>query len=98
MQISILKPAIYHDRLGKLIKGRVVDVPDSQAMDWLRRGFAERYETKVMRDRPFQDAGELSSASPADQASQQQTLKPSGSGKKRGRNPVASSSQTPPTE
>lgn len=85
MQIAILKPAVYHDRLGKLVKGRVVEVPDYQALDWLRRGFAERYETKVLRDRPLQAVGTPSSALPAAQVSQQQTLKPSEPGKKRGR-------------
>lgn len=85
MQVSILKPAVYHDRLGKLVKGRVVEVPDHQANDWLRRGFAERYETKVLRDRPLLAAGAPLSASPVAQALPQQMSNPSELGKKRGR-------------
>ena len=85
MQISILKPAVYHDRLGKLVKGRVVDVPDHQANEWLRRGFAERYETKVLRERPSLAVGAPLSALPAAQVSTPQTLNSSEPGKKRGR-------------
>jgi len=96
MQIVITAKVMHHDRLGRLPRGWSGDVPDHQATDWLRRGFAERYETKVMRDRPLLAAGEPLSALPVAQASPQTTSKPSGRGGKR-RRIEASSSQTPPT-
>jgi hypothetical protein len=75
MKIHMLKTML-HDRLGKLKPGRVVDVPDHQAYDWLKRGFAESYQTKVVRAVPLADAGmeAPSSASPAVEASQTETL------------------------
>lgn len=86
MQIVIEAKVMYHDRLGKLTKGTTVDVPDGLASDWLRRGFAVRYETKVMQERPSLADGGTLSASPAAQVSQQQTLSESSIGaKKRGR-------------
>lgn len=86
MEIIIDARVIYHDRLGKLEKGRRVEVPDNQAKEWLQRGWATRYETKVMQDRPSLAAGAPLSALPVAQASQPQTLNESSSGaKKRGR-------------
>lgn len=86
MEIIIDARVIYHDRLGKLEKGRRVDVPENQAKEWLSRGWATRYETKVMQDRPLSGAGALLSASPVAQASPPQTLSESSNGaKKRGR-------------
>lgn len=88
MIVVITAREMLHDRLGRLVKGRVVDVPDHQALEWLRRGYAQRYETKVMQERPYMAAGamEPSSASPVAQVSQPQTLSESSTGaKKRGR-------------
>jgi hypothetical protein len=96
MQIVITAKVMHHDRLGRLPRGSIADIPDHQATDWLRRGFAERYETKVMRDRPLMAAGAPLSALPVAQALPQTTLKPSGRGGKR-RRTEASSSPTPPT-
>jgi hypothetical protein len=97
MQVVITAKVMHHDRLGRLPKGAIADVPEHQAVDWLRRGFAERYETKVMRDRPFMAAGGLSSALPVAQVSPMQTLPASKRGGKR-RRTEASSSLTPPIE
>lgn len=86
MQVVIKSRVIYHDRLGELRKDRTVDVPDSQAAEWLARGWATRYETKVIQDRPMLAAGIPSSASPVAQASQPQTSSASSVGaKKKGR-------------
>lgn len=89
MKVSVIgKKAIYHDRLGRLRPGSVVEMDDSSAHRYLAQGAVERYETKVIREIPLQDAGaeELSSASPVGQALPETTAKPSESGaKKRGR-------------
>ena len=102
MNVHILKPVIYHDRLGALKKGRVVDLPDNQAREFLQRGWVEHYETKVIRERPIPADGReaLSSASQVAQASPSLTVSESESGaKKRGRpRKEASSSRTQPTK
>lgn len=84
MKVNILK-SIRHDRLGRLAKGQVVDIMDFQAQFFIERGEAERYETKVIRERPLPVVGSSLSASPAAQALPEQTSEPSASGKKRGR-------------
>jgi hypothetical protein len=102
MNVNIIKPVIYHDRLGALRKGRVVDLPEKQAQEFLRKGWVERYETKVIRERPIPADGReaLSSASQVAQASPSPTVSESEPGaKKRGRprkEPL--SSPTQPTE
>jgi hypothetical protein len=85
MDVVVKCRVLYHDRLGTLKQGQRVDLPDFQAADFLRRGFVERYETKVIRSVPFETVGVpgLSSASPAVQASPQTTSKPSSDGAKR---------------
>jgi len=88
MQVKVIRHKLIHDKLGTLNKGRVVDLPENQAADFLKRGFVERYETKVIDTRPQQPAGMdvQPSASPVGQASPQTTLSESESGKpKRGR-------------
>jgi len=65
--------------------GSIVDLPEKVALRYLEAGAVERYETKVIREVPLQDAGaaEPLSASPAAQASAEPTAKPSASGGKR---------------
>jgi hypothetical protein len=67
---------------GRKVAGDVVDIPDKIALRYLAHGAVERYETKVIRETPFAEAGaeEQSSASPADQASPETTAKPSAGG------------------
>ena len=81
MQVVILK-TLFHDKLGTLNKGRVVDVPEPWASRWLKSGAVERYETKVVRENPLPIAGAAVplSYSPAGQASTEPTLKPSKDG------------------
>lgn len=85
MDVVVKCRVLYHDRLGTLKQGQRVDLPDFQAAEFLRRGFVERYETKVIRSIPTETAGVpgSSSASPAVQASPQTTSKPSSDGAKR---------------
>lgn len=77
MKVAIVSKVIRHDRLGKLVRGAVVELPDHQAADWLRRGWVEHADAKEDRERPCEAAGEPSSALPVAQASPEQTLKPS---------------------
>ena len=79
---------------GPRYAGAVVDLPEKVALRYLAAGAVERHETKVAREAPLSDAGaaEPLSASPAAQASQKPTAKPSeGGAKKRGRPRKASS-------
>lgn len=100
MKVSVTAKAIYDDRFGRLNKGQVVDLPDHKARFYLERGEVEYYETKVLRDRPYQAAGKPLSASPVAEVSQPQTLSESDNGeKKRGRKSLKQLlSQTPLTE
>ena len=72
---------------GRKVAGDVVDLPERVALRYLEAGAVERYETKVIREVPFQAAGaaEPSSASPAAQASPKPTAKPSGRGGRKGK-------------
>jgi hypothetical protein len=79
---------------GPKLAGTVVELDDRTALRYLAAGAVERYETKVIREVPLQDAGaaEPLSASPVGQVSAEPTAKPSASGgKKRGRPRKASS-------
>ena len=99
MKVSVTAKAIYDDKLGRLNKGQVAEMPEHKARFYLERGEVEYYETKVLRDRPYQAAGTPSSASPVAQVSQPQTSSESDSGeKKRGRKPRQLLSQTQPTD
>jgi hypothetical protein len=92
MKIHVLKK-IFHDRLGRLLPGDIVDMNDKQAETYLKNGAVERYQTKVIRQEPFTDAGvvEQSSALPADQALPKTTSKRSRSGGSRKKTPPSSS-------
>jgi hypothetical protein len=85
MDVVVKCRVLYHDRLGTLNQGQRVDLPDFQAAEFLRRGFVERYETKVIRSIPTETVGVpgSSSALPAVQALPQTTSKPSSDGAKR---------------
>lgn len=69
MQVHVLKP-IRTDRLGLVRVGKVVDLPEAQANEYLKTGAVELYATKVIKTVPLLDAGAAvaSSASPAGQA------------------------------
>lgn len=77
MKVAIVSKVIHHDRLGKLVRGAVIELPEHQASDWLRRGWVERAEVKEDRERPSEAAGTQSSALPVAPASPEQTLKSS---------------------
>lgn len=78
----IAKKSFKHDKLGDVFKGQIVELASLSGV----RSFVEPYQTKVEPDAPFTKApASHSSASPAGQASQQTTAKPSGSGGNRGR-------------
>lgn len=85
MKVSILKKAILDDKLGRLIHGQVVDLPEHKAQFYIGRGDAELYETKVFRENPSKTVGEIAqpSASPAVLVLPKQTLSESDSGAKR---------------
>jgi hypothetical protein len=100
MKVSVTAKVIYDDKFGKLKKGQSVELPDHKANFYLQRGEVEFYQTKVLRDRPSQAAGEQSSASQVAQVLPAQTLSESDSGeKKRGRKSLKQLlSQTPVSE
>ena len=81
MKVHVLKP-ILHDKLGGLKPGKVVEMQDAQAQEYLKRGAVEQYETKVVREHPLPLAGAdtPSSASPVAQVSQVTTAKKSKTG------------------
>lgn len=85
MKINITAKKILDDRLGALIKGQVVELPEHKALFYVARGEAEYYETKVIKENPLSGAGIQLSASPVAQALPEQTLKPSESGEKKKR-------------
>lgn len=101
MKIHALKD-LRHDRLGRIQKGKIVDMPEQWARIYIQMGAAEAYQTKVIRETPLAGAGAAlpSSSSPVDQASQPTTSSESDNGEKpkRKRRSKASSSQTQPTE
>jgi hypothetical protein len=77
MQVHLLK-LMYHDRLGKIKAGRVVDLPEHQAKEWIKHGIAESYQTKVIRQDPLPHAGVVtqSSALPVEEVSTVTTSTP----------------------
>lgn len=94
MKVRVAARTLIHDKLGTLHKGRVVDLPEKQAREFLQRGFVEHYQTKVIHaspatpGNPSEAAGtaQLPSALPVAQASPQTTSSESEPGKrKRGR-------------
>jgi hypothetical protein len=94
MKVTIKARTLIHDRLGTLHAGQVVDLPEAQAREFVRRGFVEHYQTKVIHSSPATPGNPLgaagmaqqSSALPVAQALPQTTSSESGLGKrKRGR-------------
>ena len=88
MKVHVISnKAIFDDRLGRLNKGDVKDMPDHKANFYLQRGEVELYETKIIRSRPFEAVGktEQLSASPAAQVSPQTIVNESESGAKKTR-------------
>lgn len=85
MKVSILKKAIFDDKLGRLMHGQVVDLPEHKAQFYITRGEAVNYETKIISDFPSLTVGETKplSASPAVLVLPEQTLSESESGVKR---------------
>lgn len=85
MKVSILKKAILDDKLGRLMHGQVVDLPEHKAQFYVARGDAELYETKVFRENPSKAVGETKplSASPAVLVLPEQTSSASETGVKR---------------
>lgn len=74
-----------HDKLGRLRQGQIVDLPPNQATEFLRRGFVEHYDTKVIHTDPSPPVGEEQqpSVSPAGPVSPSKTSSGSGRGKKK---------------
>jgi len=85
MKVSILKKVILDDKLGRLTAGQIVDLPEHKAVFYIDRKDAELYETKVIRENPYQAAGTVvqSSALPAALVLPSQTPNLSESGEKR---------------
>jgi hypothetical protein len=54
MKVSVTAKVILDDKLGKLIKDEVVDIPDHKANFYLERGDVVRYQTKVVHERPIE--------------------------------------------
>lgn len=52
MKVSITAKAILDDKLGKLMKDDVVDLPDHKAQFYLERGEVTVYKTKVLHESP----------------------------------------------
>ena len=76
-KVVIKAEFMLHDRLGRLVSGDVVELPERQAKDMLESGAVEYYQTKVTRDRPYQAVGAQLSASQAALVSQQTIAKKS---------------------
>jgi hypothetical protein len=85
MKVTVKARTLLHDKLGRLREGQVVELPEAQAREFLRRGFVEHYDTKVLQTNPQPPVGEeqLPSVSPAGQASPSKTSSGSGRGKKK---------------
>jgi len=75
MKVEVLK-TFYHDKLGRVEKGRVVELPEAQALMFLEKNAVRRYATKVVREVPLENAGLdiQSSALPVEEASTPMTL------------------------
>lgn len=51
MKVEVLK-TLFHDKLGKVAVGQVVEMNDSQAKMYLERGAVKHYATKVVNEVP----------------------------------------------
>ena len=89
MKIAMInKKPLLDDKLGRLMNGQVVDLPDHKALFYVSRGDAEIYATKVLRENPYKAAGQViePSALPVALVLPAQTLNQSDDGaKKKGR-------------
>lgn len=85
MLVHILRNGVRTDKLGKLPVGKVVEMDDHIALDYMRKGAVERYNTKVIKQVPLSDAGEVipSSALPAAPVLPVTTSKPSRRGRRK---------------
>lgn len=81
MKTYIAKKPFSHDQLGRIEKDQKFEATDAQVSPVKR--FVEEYETKVHPSEPV--ANKQQSASPAAPASQPQTAKRSGRGKRKTR-------------
>jgi hypothetical protein len=93
MKVTVKARTLLHDKLGRLREGQVVELPEAQAREFLRRGFVEHYDTKVLQTNPQPPVGEEQqpSVSPAGQALPSKTSSGSGRGKKKTQNTDSSS-------
>lgn len=84
MKVEVLK-TFYHDKLGRVSKGSIVELPEQQAYMFLEKNAVRRYATKVVREIPLENAGVItqSSALPVEEASQPMTLPKSKRGAKK---------------
>lgn len=85
MKVVVCDKKEIHLPDGPRAAGDVVELPEKVALRYLQAGAVERYETKVIREVPFEEAGRAqpSSASPAAPVSPQTTAKRSAGGAKR---------------
>lgn len=83
MKINIKAKVLFDDRLGRLVKDQIIDVPEHKALFYVARKEAELYETKVTREKPLDAAGKPASALPVGQVLTKQMLKQSDSGEKK---------------
>lgn len=68
MKVEVLK-TFFHDKLGRVEKGSIVELPEHQAQMFLEKNAVRRYATKVVREIPLEVAGveEQSSALPVEE-------------------------------
>ena len=55
MKVKVKTKVLYHDQLGQIVAGDVVDLHDSQASSWVQCGWVEpvaEYDTKVVQQTP----------------------------------------------
>lgn len=70
MKIKALRPLL-HDAAGAVPAGAVADIPEPWASRFIERGHAERYETKVVREKPAEPADDA----PENKAAPRKTTK-----------------------
>ena len=59
MKVSVTAKVILDDKLGKLTKDEVVDLPDHKANFYLERGDVVLYQTKVIHEQPVASEVEI---------------------------------------
>lgn len=52
MKVTIKTKSLLHDTLGRLSAGDVVELQDQQAESFIASGWAEPYQTKVVKLEP----------------------------------------------